>query len=369
MITASGLDRAIACPSSEALPHVKSSGVWAEGGTARHTYLENVGRMGRDSALAQVPDVHREMCEAIDLEGMPTNLACEVAFAWDWETGEARELGRGLGRDYSTATATEICGTIDTLGVSEDSLFIGDYKGFEYVAAKNNPQLYFAAMCASKVHAKDSALLEIVNIRADSNTRNRWSIDAFDMADFENQLRDTITMAVAIKSGSYSPNYNQGTHCRYCPAFDACPAKTALMRTMSSGEPGAMITAENATHAYQNYLLMKAMMSKVTAAVHAYAAERPIELGDGRVFGSREKLGNEKLDGDCVYGVIRDQLGQEAADLAVKRSATNKGIADAVKHAKPDGTLKAATDRVLTAVRSLGGAKRETTTAIDEHKA
>lgn len=368
MITASGLARAIACPSSEALPHVNSSGVYAQAGTARHTFMEAVGKVGRDIALAAVPDEHREMCEAIDLEDMPTNLACEVTFAYDCATGNARELGRSLGRDYSEATKAEIVGTIDTLGVAADSLYIGDYKGHEYVSAKGNPQLLFAAMCAAKVYAKDVATLEITNIRGSSNTRNRATVDTFDLADFEAQLRKTVEMVVAIKSGTLSPNYNQGAHCKYCPAFDSCPAKTALIRTMAGDEGQAMITEENAVDAYGKYLQMKAMMAKVTAAIHAYASERPIPLPDGREFGSREKLGNEKLDGNIVYETIREQLGQEAADIAVKRSATKAGIAKAVKHAKPDGTLKAATERVLATVRHLDGATREMTTTIDEHR-
>lgn len=367
--TASGLGRVISCPSSEALPHTKSSGSYAAAGTARHTYLENVAAMGREAALEQVPDEHREMCEDIDLEGMPTNLACEVAFAWDWVTGEARELGRGLARDYSDCTETEIAGTIDTLGVSDDGLYVGDYKGFEYVSARGNPQLLFSAMCAAKVYGKESATLEITNIRGAENLRNRSHVDTFDLADFEVQLRAAIAMANSIKSGQLSPNYNQGDHCKYCPAFDSCPAKTALIRTMVEGEPTAIITEENAADAYAKYIQMKAMMAKVSTAIHAYAKERPIPLPNGREFGAREKLGNEKLDGDIVYEAIRDQLGQDAADIAVQRTATKTGIAKAVKAAKPDGTIKAAQERILATVRHNGGSKRSASVVVDEHKA
>jgi hypothetical protein len=378
MITGSSLQRVMACPASETLTHVHSTNEFAEAGNARHLYLQHVEKVGMDAALDMVPAEYRGMCEAIDLDGLPTNLATEVAFAWNWQTGEARELGRGLDRDYSSCGPHEVAGTIDALGVAEDSVYLGDYKGFQPVAAKDNAQLLFAAMCSAKVYAKDAAILEIINIRHGSNWRSNAGVDVFDLADFETRLRHTMISVAALQAGQRA-SFNEGEHCRYCPGFQSCPAKTALIRAMVNGDEATRVemtvplSPETATLAYQQLRAMEALVKRARDIVYAYASERPIQLGDGRVFGSRVKPGNERLDGDVVYGVLRNHLGQSAADVAVERKATKAGIARAVKHAKTQGTatgtLKAITGAIMENVESNGGVTRRPTTTIDEHRA
>jgi len=377
MISASALARVIACPGSEALPQVKRHSTWADSGIARHLYLSTVGKVGKEKALLTVDEEHRQMCEDIDLTGLPTKLAPEVAFAWNWRTGEARELGREMNRDYSKLKPNEIPGTIDALGLSSGSAYLGDYKGFNYVKAKENPQLLFAAMCASKVYNKDSAVLEIINIRDGKNFRNKAIVDAFDLADFEMTLQGAIGRVVklqkkaAVAEGLGPVPVTEGEHCRYCPAFDACPAKMGLLRQMmkTSGSSDLIrITSENAFELYSKYLQMKAMLNKVQGAIFGYASEFPIPLGEGRVFGARTKKGNEQLDGDITYEVIRAQLGQGPADMAVTRKATKAGITRAVKAQEHKGPVAPCVERILEEVRLRNGSTKKEGTVVDEHK-
>jgi hypothetical protein len=370
MITASGLERVMECPASETFPHVSRTSEFAEAGTARHTFLEHVGDIGLAEALKLVPVEHREMCEAIDFEELPTNLASEVAFAYNWKTGKARELGRGIGRDYSNVTPYEIAGTIDVLGVGPESVYCGDYKGHASVKARGNPQLLFAALCATKVYGRDAAITEIINVRPGGNFRSKASVDVFDLDDFALRLADTAQIVEAFKTGDISQGVREGAWCRYCPAFQSCPAKVSLLREMVVQGSGDLLPLNegNAAEAYVKYQAMRSMLSKVHDAIYAYAFERPIPLGDGRVFGAREKDGNEVLDGDVTYEVIREQLGQEAADVAVSRKATKKGIDKAIALAKPKGTKKAAVESVLVAVRARDGVTRSRKTVIEEYK-
>ena len=378
MITASGLSRVMACPGSEALPHIHRTSEAAESGTARHTYLEHVGKVGKEAALDLVPEEYREMCDDIDIDGLPTDLASEVSFAWDYATGKARELGRGLDRDYSSCGPTEIAGTIDVLGVADDRVYLGDYKGYALVKAEDNAQLLFAAICATEIYKKGIAVIEIINIRGGKNFRSRATVDTFDLADFSFSLGGIIEKVQIHRCeivGGKPPPVTEGPHCRYCPAFDACPAKTAMMRNMINGREAnelemiVPLTPETAAHVYRTYRAMEALTKRAKDIIYAYAAERPIDIGDGKVFGSREKQGNEMLDGDITYEVIRKQFGQWSADLAVSRKATKAGIGKAIKAAEIDGTVKAATDRILTEIRELGGSTRKTVRTTDEHRA
>jgi hypothetical protein len=318
-----------------------------------------------------VPEEHREECAQIDTEGLPTGLASEVAFSWNWVTGEAMELGRGLHRDYSKAGSTSICGTIDVLGVSEGACYVGDFKGPSFVKTKDNPQLLFAAMCAAKVHKKGEVLTEIIGIQGGSNRRYSVTVDEFDLDEFEAMLRGAIEMMLAIKAGELQPNFNEGTHCKYCPAFASCPAKTRLIRQLIDDPGIPTLTPENAQRGYEKWQQVKEIAARLSSAFHAYAKEHPIDLGNGRVFGSREKAGNEVLDGAITHAVLVEQFDRDIADLAVTYKASKKGITAAVKAAKgsgAEGTLKALNSGVLETVRFRGGASRKIGTVIDEHK-
>src|SRR5690606_33417344 len=98
VITASKIERVAACPGSEALPHAESTSAAAERGSAGHAFLAAAGKLGREAALEQVPEEHRALCEAIDLDRLPVDLLAEPAYAWDPVTGKARFLGANIGR-------------------------------------------------------------------------------------------------------------------------------------------------------------------------------------------------------------------------------------------------------------------------------
>lgn len=369
--TASALQRVIACPGSEGLPHVHRESEDAKAGTSRHWYLEHVGKMGPEKALEYIPEEHREMCASIDLDGLPTHLDSEVAFAYNWRTGKARLLGQGLHRDYSQCTKDEIAGTIDVVGIAPDKLYLGDYKGWALVKARDNAQLLFAALCATQVYERDEAVVEIINVRGGTNWRSKATVDAFDLADFGRKLRDTMEAIELIHRGAM-PTYSEGEHCKYCPAFDSCPAKTRTLAMMVAGKPMVPLTRANARESYEKFLLMKEMMGVVSSRIHAYAKEHPIDLGDGTFYGEHEKKGKEVIDGDTAYKVVRDRLGQEAADLAVSRTATKKGIDKAVRRAKEQGvltgTLKAENGSILTELRAMGAAKTSKKTSIGVYR-
>ena len=72
-----------------------------------------------------MPEAWRAICAEIPDPGQ--GLA-EVAFAYDVETGKARELGRDVERQYGKLAPTEIPGSLDLLYMVGDVLHIDDYK-------------------------------------------------------------------------------------------------------------------------------------------------------------------------------------------------------------------------------------------------
>lgn len=376
-VTASALARVIACPGSEVLPHVDRQTDWGTMGDARHEYLQFVGPEGKEKALERIPEEHREMCDAIDLDGLPTSLASEVAFAYNWRTGEARELGRGLHRDYSDCGPDEIAGTIDALGLSDDLLYIGDYKGWLLVRAKDNAQLLFAALCGTKVFNRNSAVVEIINVRGSDNWRSKAEVDVFDLAAFASKLRETMLQieSLHMQSRIGEPQtfpVTEGDHCKYCPAFDSCPAKIRMIQTMIAGESIPTLNADTAAQAYRAWRAMKGLVDVAGARIHAYALQNPIQLENGRIFGEHKTPGKESIDGDAAYALIRDRLGQKFADASVSRKGTKAGITKAVRLAKADdvvtGTQKSEVDSILTELRATGAATRKPSTVVEEHK-
>jgi hypothetical protein len=102
-LSASGGDRADACPPSYALP--ESERVQdddADRGTMVHTFLELVQTSSRDVVLASTPEAVREICAAIDMRDVPKGEA-EIAYVYDVESGEVQKLGRIAHRGYEAA--------------------------------------------------------------------------------------------------------------------------------------------------------------------------------------------------------------------------------------------------------------------------
>jgi len=194
-VTGSTYERTILCPVSAVLPQSPRDepGEPAERGIAIHTFLEDCSLDGRTEALARCPEKYREACEAIDTDSLPTELDHEVSFAYDWDKGTARYLGRGLNRDYGELSPTEIPLTVDVFGVHHESLacYVGDYKSGwgDVTEAKANPQLRLGMLAACRHYGRDGGVIEILRVHEGSTWRDTATMDAFDLAEEEERCR------------------------------------------------------------------------------------------------------------------------------------------------------------------------------------
>lgn len=379
----SGWWRAALCPASAILPRVEEIGEPAERGKAIHEYLANVGRLGKEEALALVSPEWREACEAIPIEILPyvdpDQYAHEVTFILDLRTGEAIELGRGPTARNRPAErgAWQTVGTVDLLGLTEDRAVVLDWKtGYSRAEpAHRNWQVRMGALAACRVFNKPKATVGLLYLGKDGEPP--WfdcaDLDEFDLAVFRHDAH-ALAGALFEQALREAPRTVLGAHCRYCPARVSCPAQMSLVRELAEHPAGESedikkaITPELVRSAYERYRVVKAALANAGAALKAYAAEYPIDLGDGLWYG--EKVTQpEELDGEVAFEVISEQLGLAAARAACEMTTSKEAIKRVVRpFAKArDVTIKSLNDAALDEIRKRGGAGKATRVTIKEH--
>jgi len=380
-LTGSALDRAEVCPASCALPAARSTSPYATRGRVLHRFFERLQTVDRDTALADIEsEDERLICEAVDLDGLPLDgIATEVTFAFDPATGSARELGRGLERDYSSASATEIVGTIDLVAFDPETrtAYVGDYKtGHRFVTpAAKSRQIHLAAVCAAIVYGAEHVEAEVIRLR---DKELPWvshaTFDAFDLGLLGvelAQIRTRVDAVAAALTAGEIPDVSEGEHCRYCPSQHVCPAKVSLAlqlgaaaMPLSVSRTVGELTAPVAGEAYHRLVAIEGLCKLVRQQLESLALSRPIPLGDGRYLGPTTSRGRESLDADAVHGRMLVLYGQEIADLAApsSRAALKKTVATALRHAKEAGlipTVAPAERALYEDLRLAGGLHRK----------
>jgi PD-(D/E)XK nuclease superfamily protein len=377
--TFSSLERSLRCPGWLALPHVNTTSPYAERGTAIHEYLEAIqGGADPAAALEAVPEEWRSICAAIDIDRLPKGLAAEVAFAYDVESGKARELGRSLGRNYTGLGPTEIAGTLDVVGVSEDAVYVLDWKtGWTDVPLPaSNFQLRVGGLAAARAYRKGLAVLELGRIKENGAV---WKpepaeLDDFDLDAFAAEVRPVLARVRAAQEQAFErggdPDVTVGPWCKHCPAWQACPAQATLIARVASGadfdafEAMKPMTKQTAGLAWAKAKEIDRLNERLKAACHAALDELgELELPSGMLLRTVLAEGNEQLDGRVVYQVLREMHGQELAEAAIEIDASKASITRALKAAAATGAIaprsQAKVERViLQTIRDRGGAKK-----------
>lgn len=366
--TASSLERALACRASERLPHIRRESSRAARGTALHAYLEALsGGATQDAALAMVPEQWRADAAALPVETMPLGsaYATEVTLAWDYVTGEARILGKGLGRDYSGARPTEYVGTVDVLARLEDRVWVADYKSSRNgkTAAARNAQLGFLGLAAARAHGVEAA--DVVLVFLDGTQPDGASLDAFDLDRWEGQLRD---LAAYYESDAQDAP-QMGEWCRYCPALAACPAQQQTLALVAAGEVlPATLTPEVVARAWHRLQAIRGAVEAAGEVIDAYARQTPVDLGDGREL--REvTTARESVDGAAAWRVLVGFAGQDVAEAACTLSASKSSVTKAIKASAPKGKGAAMEREVLGLLRQAGAITTSESTSVKAVKA
>jgi hypothetical protein len=244
-VTASGIERALACvPSSFLAPRVKSNSTHAKLGTGKHAVIRKVLRgVPIAQALEGEPADVVATCARIDyrrLGGDLRDIRTEEAFAFNVRTREVRRLGRLEHRAYPDLGPGWIFGTEDFGGVRIDGVpCVADVKTghLDVEAARFNAQTKFFAMCiailtgAERVETRIAYVSETGAVHIDT-----WTHDAFDLHGFADELEEMLDRtlgAAKVYAETGRADVAIGEHCRYCDVVPACPANVALVRTMA----------------------------------------------------------------------------------------------------------------------------------------
>ncbi len=382
----SSIQRAMECPASCALPQTKHVSAPSERGKAIHAYLSAVPRLGAAEALDLVPDEHRPACEAIDLSKLPAcdpeAFAAEVGLAYNVDTGEARDLGRDLDRQYPDLGPRWIYGTLDTLGLSPNEAVVLDAKtGWGHVpSADRNWQLRAGAVAACAAFGRTSASVGLIYLNLDPARFDTAALSEFDLAMAGADLAtmaDRVEAAQAEVAAGKMTVVTEGEHCTYCPAFMACPAKHALVTRLAmqpdqvASDLLANLTPETSRAAYLRLKEINTVVAKVSAALDEYSQQSPIQLSESLYYGPRPHTVEKISGGAAAVATITRVLGKEHADRASEITVTKGALDKECKRWKElsgaTETLKDIKTRVYGEIRKVGGLSKSTTYPIGEY--
>lgn len=386
-------DRVFACPTSGgALAQVRDDSDGARVGSAKHQFayeLDSICRERdiwevtteiRDVALARVPEEHRKVVAALDHRGLyiGPQWGHEITYALDMTTGNARCVGRGLNRDYGGVDRTrEKVLTLDVVGVDNDTLVVVDFKS-EHDTSPHARQVELGMVAAARhlewvgpshgVLARmcdDGEVRDDPPVVMDDAARDMFWIEVLATEQRRQRAGDAALLGA-------QPFVAEGAHCRYCPSKLACPAKVGwllkLERDAFSVEHwfSQQLTADAAAKGWTRYRAMQDVLTRVRNMFDAYAKEHPFEVGDGVWFGVPDTDGNESLDGDVAFDVLREIHGEQVALAAVELRCTKTALRKALR--SKVAVLAPAEREVLAKIRERGGSARSPPQKPREHR-
>ncbi len=363
-LSASAVPRALACPTSLVLPQQDYRTAYADAGSDRHAEMEDAADRG---AHDELPEAVRSLIRPGD------RLASEISFAYDASTGEARTLGHVRDRQYGALGPFEITGTIDLLIVGNGRIIVVDYKGFEEVThAEDNAQLATYALMAARTYGYQEVTVVVVYLVA--NRKPTIAVLDHDDLRFHDGVLRSLQVRVAAAAKSPEAHAVIGRHCRYCPAFLSCAKQKALAIDVQTGIVPLRVESmmpldddEKANDALELTAILGTLKKRLDAAIYARAHERPIQLRNGKLFGPRTVNGNEKIDADIAYEVVRAKYGQAIADTAVERKATKKKLREALAFVAGKGKVAATEREALALIDERGGIEKTTKTVVEEY--
>lgn len=326
-MSASALARIEACPPSHSLPHVyEPPSEAAEGGTVKHLFCVEAATLGREAALANVPPEWRAECAAIDVTTLPHatgGYLFEVAYAYEVANDAAVELGRGVkGRGIYKGVdgATQLVGTADLVGLTDDAVVVLDLKtGRKWLPMPSESlQLLFLALAASRTYRKWRAHIGWIRL---IDTTPRLVVETLDPFALEMARERVLAVrARAEKMGwvartkGAQPDVTVGEHCRYCPALRGCWAHTSML----GGVPEAK-TLDAVESLERSAKLARQQLN-------AQAQQMPVQLGDGRVYGPRLEVRRSIDAGKALPLLLQRHPGLDTTKLA---AVTQKALREA----------------------------------------
>ena len=329
--TASGMDRAMHCAGSMALPQVYSApGKAAVRGSVLHKFIETARTRGRQEALAEIADDDlRNQAATIDLESLPVGAESEVALAYNPSTGHARRLTLPEQRGYPNEDGV-LYGTADLVGVGSDFVFIADFKtGQPAVSARESWQLRFLATAAAVLAEKRTAKVAMLYL-SDSGTwrQDPAEFSTADLGSFASEMREMMRRGEAaaedVANGN-TPPLSTGGWCRWCKSMSVCPAQAGLVRALvptlaDVNDKLVSMTPAERGQAYLKFKQAEDLVKTIKAAFDNLVEAEPIPLPGGMVL--KKTFSSRSVAHRDAAKYLLSRLGPETlaacADIDIK---------------------------------------------------
>lgn len=238
---ASALDAAIACAASAVLPKIREpAGEPAERGVKCHSFLEDVPVIGRDTALAKVPEEYRYWCSQIDtgrLYGGLQHVDCERVYAIDVVAGTARLLEKSNDNNYAIEP-DEFPGRCDVVAFLNDGTpVVADHKtGKELGKLSDLYQLRFFALALHLLTGRPFIEIRVNYVEPDGAVR--IVLERLGPSDHDETLTTLRNLRVRLLrvheqlQRGETPSVTTGDQCHFCKAYATCPAKLPLLKSV-----------------------------------------------------------------------------------------------------------------------------------------
>jgi CRISPR/Cas system-associated exonuclease Cas4 (RecB family) len=299
--TGSGLERAMRCPGSCALPRAGHTGEAAEYGNANHAAIEAGDRS--KPVVALVFEDAEEVRQ-------------EVAYALNVATRTVREIGVNIGRDYGKLDENEIALTLDFEGKKRGEWWVVDWKSRERVTkAADNWQIRAAVLAVMERHGTDMVAGALAYL--DDNELDAAPFDVFQAGVYWNELAAMVRRvrdAEARIARGETLDVASGSWCKYCPALPHCPAHTRLAAALLGELEGvdtqiASLTVEQCGRAWELLKRYDVIADRVRESIKARARSEVVPLTGGRRLALVEMPGRSSLDQDAVKARFK-KLGE-----------------------------------------------------------
>lgn len=255
----------------------------------------------------------------------------EIPVAFDLVTRSGRFLPRGEHRDYSTASATEIPGTIDAVAFDPDARIVHviDWKTGhpDYLdPADDSKQLAGLALAIAHTDGLDVRAVHVViaHVAPDGVRLDRARLEAMDLDAAYEALQERVA---AIENAKARP----GNHCRFCPARIGCPETERSLASMVEETPasaiasvlrGEELTIEKIALASRALPMLEDLAKKARERLREHARKQGgfIPLGNGKALKlipiKRENLSKDSINkalGDADAHVLLERLRKAGA--------------------------------------------------------
>lgn len=285
-LSGSSIGRAERCPAAFALPSAQRDSEEASRGREVHAHMERLALgVPAEESLTQVSGDARLICDGLTRDIIPAGGRPEVAYAYDVVTGRAREIV-AEGRDYRV-WHTEIPGRIDLVARSDDRGLVVDWKSTAWAIDLKaiEPQLDFYALCVARAHGLQEVECCVCVLSESTVAWHRRTLDWEALAVVARRVREAwqgVELERAaraeherVNAAAWVPDVTVGVHCQYCPAWEQCPAKRALITAVDVEVGGdAYLRAQDLTK------WSEAIRNAVGERVSAVG---PLPTSDGRV--------------------------------------------------------------------------------------